>query len=49
MVAGYISKDGQNWEKLGELYTPFPKSLYVGVGAANTTEAVFEETKFTVR
>lgn len=48
MVAGYISKDGQNWEKLGELYTPFPKSLYVGVGAANTTEAVFEETKFTV-
>lgn len=43
IVTGYISKDGQNWEKLGELYSPFPQGVYVGASAANTEGAVFEE------
>ncbi|GAB6011318.1 hypothetical protein [Viscerimonas tarda] len=43
IIAGYMSKDGQNWEKIADLFTPFPLSVYAGVGAANTPNAIFEE------
>ncbi|KAA6340756.1 Amylopullulanase [termite gut metagenome] len=43
LITGYMSKDGQNWEKIADLFTPFPGSVYAGVGAANAPNAVFEE------
>jgi hypothetical protein len=42
-ITGYMSEDGQNWEKIADLFTPFPMNIYAGVGAANAPNAVFEE------
>lgn len=43
MVSGYISKDGKTWEKIGELFTPLPTAIYVGVGTAGAQNVSYEE------
>ncbi|NDW17747.1 Tat pathway signal protein [Dysgonomonas sp. 216] len=42
IITGYISKDGTNWQSVGELFTPFPMAIYIGVSAAGAQKAEFD-------
>ncbi len=43
MITGYMSKNGKDWEKIADLFTPFPQTVYAGVCSAGTQGVSFEE------
>ncbi|QGH34000.1 Tat pathway signal protein [Gracilibacillus salitolerans] len=35
MFYAYVSQDGENWENVAEIFTPFPYAIYTGVTASD--------------